>query len=226
MGEVVKLDTQGAELDILHGAARTLAERTICLITEVHFFKLYDGAPFFADIDGHLRAAGFTLIGFSDFQFRSSKRLDKRTHWSRERVFQADAIYFRDPLTATAPALRSVDVAVMMAVLLGFFDLALEWLTIASQCGLEIAALVSAIESLSAVDTRETEPQVLKLAQNVRRNPQLTHALIGKFVDTWRDMPTFHDISVEGSSERSAPRRSATTSSRQTTLPGSCSPQP
>jgi len=196
-GEVIKLDTQGAELDILHGGAQTLAERTVCLITEVHFFKLYQGAPFFSDIDQYLRAAGFTFIGFSDFQNRSSKRLDKHTHWTRERVFQADAIYFRDPLTLPAPvSARVIDIAVMMAVLLGFFDLALEWLTASDTLGMHTTDMVAAVRAMSAIEPSAAEAEVTALLGAVRRNPQLGHVLLGKFLDKRRDLPTFHDITV------------------------------
>jgi FkbM family methyltransferase len=194
-GEVIKLDTQGAELDIMHGGARTLVDRTMCLITEVHFFQLYKGAPFFAEIDQHLRGIGFTFIGFSDFQHRSSKRLDKRTHWSRERVFQADAIYFRDPLNTAQPiSLRRIDVAILMAVLLGFFDLALEWATVEEGMGVPTDDLVAAIEAISAIEPGNIETELAALIGAIRRHPGLGHVLTGKFIDSRRDLPTFHDI--------------------------------
>jgi FkbM family methyltransferase len=194
-GEVVKLDTQGAELDILAGAARTLRERTVCIVTEAHFFRLYDGAPFFAEIDRHLRGLGFTFIGFSDFQNRSSKRLDKRTHWGRERVFQADAIYFRDPLDATETVTpRAVEVAVLMAILLGYFDMALEWAAFGEGLGLPAADLSGAIDRIAAVNPAEPRAEAAALFAAIERAPEFGHVLIGKFVDRYRDLATFHDI--------------------------------
>ena len=197
-GEVVKLDTQGAELDILAGAERTLHERTVCIITEAHFFRLYDGAPFFAEIDPHLRGLGFTFIGFSDFQNRSSKRLDKRTHWGRERVFQADAIYFRDPLDAKETATpRVVDVAVLMAVLLGYFDLALEWAAFGEEIGLAATDLGAAIDRIASVDPAEPPNEIAALLAAIERDPRHGHVLVGKLVDRYRDLTTFHDIPIE-----------------------------
>jgi FkbM family methyltransferase len=196
-GEVVKLDTQGAELDILIGASRTLRERTVCIVSEAQFFRLYDGAPFFAELDQHLRGLGFTFIGFSDFQNRSSKRLDKRNHWGRERMFQADAIYFRDPLAAartTTP--RAVDVAILMAILLGYFDLALEWTALAEDLGVAVADLTGAIGRIANVDPAEPRAELAALIEAIDRDPQLGHVLIGKFVDRFRDLTTFHDITV------------------------------
>jgi FkbM family methyltransferase len=192
-GEVIKLDTQGSELQIMHGGARTLRERTVCVVTEAHFFRLYDGAPMFSDLDQHLRALGFTFIGFSDFQNRSSKRLDKRTHWGRERVFQADAVYFRDPATDAAPRdSRARDVAVLMALLLGYFDLALEW------SGDSEPDLRRLVEDLSAIDMQAPRDEVATLLAAIERHPQLAHVLAGKFVDERRDLATFHDFPTPG----------------------------
>lgn len=193
-GEVIKLDTQGAELEILSGASRTLQERTVCIVTEAHFFRLYDGAPFFAEIDQHLRGIGFTFIGFSDFQNRSSKRLDKRNHWGRERVFQADAIYFRDPLAAPRTVTpRAVDVAILMAILLGYFDLALEWAALGDGAGADLA---DAVDRIAKVDPAESRAELAALIAAIDRDPQLGHVLVGKFVDRFRDLTTFHDITV------------------------------
>jgi len=196
-GEVIKLDTQGAELEVICGGARTFKERTVCLITEAHFFALYDGAPYFADLDQHLRQLGFTFIGFSDFQNRSSKRLDKRTHWGRERLFQADAIYLRDPALADADAnTRVVDIAIFMALLLGFFDLALEWAALAKAAGLDTEDLVASIDKMSAIGRQQPLTEVEALLAAIRRHPDLAHVLVSKFVDGRRDFATFHDISA------------------------------
>lgn len=196
-GEVIKLDTQGSELEIIKGGTRTLRERTVCVVTEVQFFRLYDGAPMFSDIDASLRALGFTFIGFSDFQNRSSKRLDKRTHWSRERVFQADGIYFRDPLVDGATISdRSIDVAIFLAILLGYFDLALEWSAFAQSRGIEMGPLDQVIEGISLVRSNEVDLELKALSDATRRHPELSHVLAGKFVDERRDLATFHDVAA------------------------------
>lgn len=58
--DFLKLDTQGSELDVLQGAAQTLADIRI-LHVEVEFNPIYRGQPLFADIDSFLRSRGFVL---------------------------------------------------------------------------------------------------------------------------------------------------------------------
>lgn len=57
---VLKLDTQGSELDVLMGAAQAL--ETVDLIeVEVEFNPLYEGQPLFPDVDRFVRTRGFEL---------------------------------------------------------------------------------------------------------------------------------------------------------------------
>jgi len=58
--DIVKIDTQGSELDILRGGERML-ESVRALEVEVEFDELYEGVPLFADIDRYLREQGFLL---------------------------------------------------------------------------------------------------------------------------------------------------------------------
>lgn len=55
---LLKLDTQGAELRVLRGATRILAQASSVLI-EVSFRRLYVGQPLAAELFQHLHAAGF-----------------------------------------------------------------------------------------------------------------------------------------------------------------------
>ena len=58
----LKLDTEGAELLILQGAANTLTEHVLAVRCEVSFVPMLEGAPLFHDIDTFLRAHGFELL--------------------------------------------------------------------------------------------------------------------------------------------------------------------
>ncbi len=58
--DFLKLDVQGAELDILAHATETL-QHVGMIQTEVCFLPLYENQPLFADIDTFLRARGFEL---------------------------------------------------------------------------------------------------------------------------------------------------------------------
>lgn len=60
--DILKMDAQGVELAILHGAAGLLASGAIRLIyTEAQFRPLYHGAGTFAEIAGYLAGYGFVL---------------------------------------------------------------------------------------------------------------------------------------------------------------------
>lgn len=61
--DLLKLDTQGSELDILKSGEELLrAGRTGVICTEVTFFPLYEGQSWFSEIDIFLRACGFRFI--------------------------------------------------------------------------------------------------------------------------------------------------------------------
>jgi FkbM family methyltransferase len=61
----LKLDAQGAELEILEGAAHSLRKaRSVKL--EVQFNQLYEGTPLFGEIDLYLRERGFELWRLSE----------------------------------------------------------------------------------------------------------------------------------------------------------------
>jgi FkbM family methyltransferase len=107
--DFLKLDTQGAELDILQGAGRLL-DTCLGIEAEVMFSPLYDGQPLFADVDAFLRSRGFTLWrldSLAHYTDRPSDRLahTATTHYESKsvahpagdgRLIWANAIYFRD----------------------------------------------------------------------------------------------------------------------------------
>ena len=58
--DFIKLDTQGAELDVLRGGERAL-DSVRALEVEVEFNPIYMGQPLFGDVDKFLRDRGFVL---------------------------------------------------------------------------------------------------------------------------------------------------------------------
>lgn len=58
--DFIKLDTQGAELDVLRGGERALASVS-ALEVEVEFNPIYVNQPLFGDVDRFLRERGFVL---------------------------------------------------------------------------------------------------------------------------------------------------------------------
>lgn len=60
--DILKIDTQGSELDVLRGSDKVLASSVVCAEVEVSFFERYKGQPLFADIQSFLGNRGFELI--------------------------------------------------------------------------------------------------------------------------------------------------------------------
>jgi hypothetical protein len=59
--DLIKLDVQGAELDVLRGAGRLL-EKCTALIAELSLVQANEGAPFAADIMAGIRDLGFNSV--------------------------------------------------------------------------------------------------------------------------------------------------------------------
>jgi FkbM family methyltransferase len=72
---LLKVDTQGFELQVLAGAEETL-KRCAAIQIETSFVPLYAGQPLFAEMVGHLTKLGFTVIdALPGFQSPTTGRL-------------------------------------------------------------------------------------------------------------------------------------------------------
>lgn len=95
-----KLDTEGAEMDILEGSAKTLRKGGVLgAAIEVRFSKT-SGQPTFSDVDVFMRKMGFMLFDLEVYRF-SRKALpqavkDINQPTGRGQVFSGDALYLRD----------------------------------------------------------------------------------------------------------------------------------
>jgi FkbM family methyltransferase len=70
--DFLKLDVQGAELDVIKGASRLLKD-TLVVHTEVEFIPLYRNQPLFGDIDVALRSHNFLIHKFMGIAGRQMK---------------------------------------------------------------------------------------------------------------------------------------------------------
>ena len=97
--DYLKLDVQGAELDILLSAPLTLAHALV-VHTEVEFVPLYQNQPLFAEVDQEMRRRGFYFHRFHGLSGRPLKPLlrDNNPNLSMGQLLWADAVYVRDPL--------------------------------------------------------------------------------------------------------------------------------
>jgi FkbM family methyltransferase len=131
----LKIDTQGTELEILRSGPKLLS-KTVAVYTEALFHPFYKGQPLFADVDAHLRGAGFRLAelrrtGLRGAGFRHDLYSERQTTW-------AHCLFLRDP--ATLDGDRAIAQLICIALAYGQNDVALE---LAASRG---APLVQAIE--------------------------------------------------------------------------------
>lgn len=103
--DYLKLDVQGAELDVLKGAERLL-KQTALIQCEVEFSPMYKDQPLFADVDAHLRSRGFSLYTIGRAQGRIMRPFAPRVEngkpqLSRPNSFAlwSEALYIPDLMT-------------------------------------------------------------------------------------------------------------------------------
>ena len=95
LGEVdfLKMDVQGAELDVIRGARKTLQNVTV-IQTEVEYIPLYKGQPLFSDVDIALREEGFLLHGMTSNFGACLKPFSSRTYYTQ--VLWCDYVYVKN----------------------------------------------------------------------------------------------------------------------------------
>jgi FkbM family methyltransferase len=95
--DFLKIDVQGAELDVLGGAVRTLG-RTAVVEMEVEFVPIYENQPLFAEIDLFMRQNGFLLHKLVDVGGRSLRPfvVGSNPYKPISQLLWADAVYIKD----------------------------------------------------------------------------------------------------------------------------------
>lgn len=124
--DFLKVDVQGAELDVLKGAARAL-DRAVTVHCEVEFSPVYKGQALFGDVDLLLRTGGFELIDFINAGYAGYVDLPRPL--SQSRLLWAEAIYFKSPSRVAALGPSKLMTAAFIAhVNYGMYDLAAQYL--------------------------------------------------------------------------------------------------
>ena len=168
--DLIKLDTQGSELDILRGAEACL-RHCLAIDIEVEFNPLYENQALFCDVDRFLRDRGFALWRLTDIVHYAEEKSDhspaliahawpgrvQEMNPGDGQVFWAQAHYVRASLTPAESQGTTLDepvVAATAVAALGHWDLARHILKENGQMAL--AELVW--QALSASATAEPAP--------------------------------------------------------------------
>ncbi|MBI4028577.1 MAG: FkbM family methyltransferase [Verrucomicrobia bacterium] len=93
--DFIKMDIQGAELDVLQGGTNTL-QNVLAVCAEVEFAPIYENQPLFGDVTAFLGVQGFSFHRFLWFHGRCVKPIQLADRPSQ--YLWADAIYVRDLL--------------------------------------------------------------------------------------------------------------------------------
>lgn len=99
--DVIKIDTQGSELEILEGGKELLTSSCFAEL-EVEFNPQYAGQPLFHDVDRFMREQGWMLLGLRRTYWRHRHGLEASGNGSGGHLMHGDAIYYnRDLLDQT-----------------------------------------------------------------------------------------------------------------------------
>jgi len=192
---ILKVDVQGADLDVLIGAECFLTELCVACVVELDFLGAYEAGPTAFKIGMLLEEHGFTLFGNYNTQYRSSGRLNPSSHAYSERLFWTDGIFFKDGLvfgSMNGTFDRRLDLEklkqglIIAASYLGFHDYALEALDQlpAGSVNSEIRAAI--LSAAVPVLDHSLESDVHNLVRALRSEGADVRAELGMFVDKYR----------------------------------------
>jgi FkbM family methyltransferase len=154
--DMLKLDTQGTELDILHGSAKSL--ETIGLVEiEVEFVEHYNGQPIFGDVSACMMEQGYELLYLSRV-FASRSQLYNGP--SRGQLVYGDALYGKRE--DAVDQLNTAQLTKYCILLCQFGHMDIAWQIIG-----EHPEVTQAAPGLSSVFKRRTNPVARGLIMQV-----------------------------------------------------------
>ncbi|MDD5551400.1 MAG: FkbM family methyltransferase [Candidatus Omnitrophica bacterium] len=142
--DFLKIDAEGAELDILKGSIKTLS----CLVgleVEVEFFQERIGQPVFSDVDSFLRRQGFNLYNMRLLRY-PRRPFNAGTYHignvTKGQIISAHCLYFRDFI----PVIKDVskDKILKQACIMDLHDL--------PDCAIELLAYAKMNDLIPLVD--------------------------------------------------------------------------
>ena len=95
--DCLKIDVEGAALDVLVGGERALREALV-LEVEAEMNPLFEGEALFPQVDSHLRERGWVLHGLRRTSWRLGERLESAASGLGGQIVSVDALYRNDAL--------------------------------------------------------------------------------------------------------------------------------
>ncbi|MEY4767509.1 MAG: hypothetical protein RL637_148 [Pseudomonadota bacterium] len=95
--DMIKIDVQGAELEVFKGAGQRLTEALV-IWTGVEFIPLYEKQPLFSEVEQYLRQHGFMFHAFNGIAVRGYKpycQLVKKRQGMKQAIW-SDAIFIKN----------------------------------------------------------------------------------------------------------------------------------
>ena len=94
--DFIKIDIQGAELDVFRGGRETL-KKTLMIVSEVEWVEQYINQPLFGDVSSFLKDHGFMLHKFLGYGTRSLKPiiLNENKNFGTQFIW-SDALFIRN----------------------------------------------------------------------------------------------------------------------------------
>lgn len=117
---VIKLDTQGTEIDILRGGEKCLRNSIFAVEAEVEFLPFYKNQALFTDVHTYLAGLGFQLMDYLS-PVRIRGREFESGRGTPNYLLSADALYFKSPsrlvedIQGADPAILTAAVAICVA---------------------------------------------------------------------------------------------------------------
>lgn len=125
----LKMDVEGAELEILQSGPRVLSSDLVAMRLEVSFLQTRHGQPLYWEIEKQARSHGFVPMGF--VELHSWRRLTRAAHtkkigspvpFSRGQLAHGDMLFFLDEDVVTSRGVPTALKAAFLAMIYGYMD--------------------------------------------------------------------------------------------------------
>lgn len=126
--DVVKIDTQGTELNILKGSVNLLKKSIFAVESEVEFLPLYEDQPLFTQVHEFMSDNNFQLMDYGNIlHVKGNNSIG--IGGAKSNMISCDALYFRD-LEATVNGIKdnimSLPAIIAVCCSYGYEDYAIE----------------------------------------------------------------------------------------------------